>query len=62
MANSDCYQRAAVPLLGNVADVAFYSHYNVRPLQAEVLADAISDVLDSPLAYGGQLIGTRPSS
>ena len=59
MANSDCYQRSAVPLLGNVADVAFYSHYNVRPLQAEVLADAISDVLDSPLAYGGQPIGTR---
>ncbi|MEC8474718.1 MAG: DUF1553 domain-containing protein [Planctomycetota bacterium] len=59
MANSNCYQRSAVPQLGNVSDVAFYSHYNVRPLQAEVLADAISDVLDSPLAYGNQPIGTR---
>ncbi|MEO1997260.1 MAG: hypothetical protein ABGZ17_18475, partial [Planctomycetaceae bacterium] len=43
----------------NEADDRFYSHALIQPLESEVLADAITDVLDIPEQYGDEAIGTR---
>jgi len=59
IALSAAYARSAVTLPENEADDRFYSHAIKKPLEAEVLADAISDVLDTPDQYGEQPLGTR---
>jgi len=57
--NSAAYARSVRPLTGNEHDSMFYSHAAVRPLTAEVLADAIADVTASPQSYAQQPQGTR---
>tara|TARA_R110002049_G_scaffold27321_2_gene93990 strand:- start:53060 stop:55255 length:2196 start_codon:yes stop_codon:yes gene_type:complete len=46
---SEAYQRQSQGVSGNESDVQFYSHALVRPLEAEVVADAIGDVTGVPL-------------
>ncbi len=62
IALSSTYARSANALAGNAADQQFYSHALRRPLEAEVLADAISDVTGISEAYGDQPLGTRAIS
>ena len=45
-----------------VLDDRFYSHALQKPLESEVLADAISDVLGVPDVYGNEPEGTRAVS
>ena len=59
IAMSDAYARSANTLPENVNDDRFYSHALKKPLPPEVLADAISDVLDVPDLYGNEPEGTR---
>ena len=59
IANSHAYARSAIATTQNKDDDRFYSHALRKPLQPEALADAISDVLGVPGAYGGQPEGTR---
>ncbi len=59
IALSATYGRSAATLTDNASDDRFYSHALTRPLQAEVLADAISDVVGIPDQYGDQPSGTR---
>jgi hypothetical protein len=56
---SATYQRQARSLPENQTDVAFYSHATWRPLEPEVLADAMTDVLGVPEQYGDAPLGTR---
>ncbi|MCA9173707.1 MAG: DUF1553 domain-containing protein [Planctomycetales bacterium] len=59
IANSAAYARSSTTRRGNALDQQFYSHALRRPLAAEVLADAISDVLLVPEKYGDQPLGVR---
>jgi hypothetical protein len=59
IALSAAYARSSVALAENQADDRFYSHALTRPLEPEVLADAISDVMGLPDTYGDQPAGTR---
>jgi hypothetical protein len=59
IALSAAYARSVQPLPENSADDRFYSHALTRPLEPEVLADAISDVLGMADQYGDQPLGTR---
>ncbi len=59
IAMSDVYARSATTLPENVNDDRFYSHALIKPIPPEVLADAISDVLDVPDLYGDEPEGTR---
>ncbi|WP_162006630.1 DUF1549 and DUF1553 domain-containing protein [Roseimaritima sediminicola] len=59
IANSTTYARSANATAENKDDDRFYSHALRRPLEAEVLADAISDVLGVADRYGDQPVGTR---
>lgn len=59
IAMSAAYARSSIPVEGNQADDRFYSHGLPRPLEPEVLADAISDVLGVAGQYGDELPGTR---
>ena len=59
IARSAAYQRSSMTVPGNASDTVFYSHYYDRSLRAEVLADAISDVLEMPAIYGNEPVGTR---
>lgn len=59
IAMSSAYRRASNPLDGNQTDLRFYSHARRKPLEPEVLADAISDVLGIPVRYGTEQLGTR---
>lgn len=59
IALSATYARSAKALSRNPADDRFYSHFLARPLEPEVLADAISDVMGIPDQYGDQPHGTR---
>jgi hypothetical protein len=59
IALSAAYARSSVALPENESDDRFYSHALTRPLEPEVLADAISDVLGLPDTYGDQPAGTR---
>jgi hypothetical protein len=43
-------------------DDRFYSHALIRPLEAEVLADALADVTGVAEPYGNQPLGTRAVS
>ncbi len=62
IALSDAYARSSHALPENRSDNRFYSHAVKKPLSPEVLADAISDVLDVPDRYGNEPIGTRAIS
>ena len=59
IANSTTYARSANATAENKDDDRFYSHAARRPLEAEVLADAISDVLGIAVKYGNEPDGTR---
>ena len=62
IALSEAYARSADTLPQNAADDRFYSHALQKPLEPEVLADAISDVLGVPDVYGNEPEGTRAVS
>lgn len=62
IARSDVYARSANTLPQNATDDRFYSHALQKPLEPEVLADAISDVLGIPDTYGNEAEGTRAVS
>ncbi|MCY2967570.1 MAG: DUF1553 domain-containing protein, partial [Planctomycetota bacterium] len=61
--NSTAYGRSAVPTDGNRSDLQSYARYYPRRLPAEVLLDAISQVLEVPTTFsaGGAAfpVGTR---
>lgn len=59
IALSQAYARSANGIEGNESDDRFYSRFLRRGLPAEVLSDAISDVLELPESYGDQPLGTR---
>ena len=59
IADSDAYARSSRSVRGNESDVRYYSHRMDQPLEPEVLADAISDVLEIPEIYGESPLGTR---
>jgi len=59
IAASDAYARTARTEPGNQTDQMFYSHALVRPLEPEVLADALSDVTGIAQPYGDLPLGTR---
>lgn len=59
IAQSAAYARSANATTGNKDDDRFYSHAPRRPLQPEVVADAISDVLGIAERYGNTTQGTR---
>ena len=62
IARSESYARSANTLPQNATDDRFYSHALQKPLEPEVLADAISDVLGIPDTYGNEPEGTRAVS
>ncbi len=62
IALSEAYARSTNTLPQNATDDRFYSHALQKPLEPEVLADAISDVLDVPDTYGSEPEGTRAVS
>ena len=62
IALSTAYARSANTLPQNATDDRFYSHALQKPLESEVLADAISDVLGVPDVYGNEPEGTRAVS
>ena len=62
IALSETYARSSNALPQNKSDDRFYSHALKKPLAPEVLADAISDVLGVPGAYGDEPEGTRSVS
>ena len=62
IALSESYARSANTLPQNATDDRFYSHALQKPLEPEVLADAISDVLGIPDTYGNEPEGTRAVS
>ncbi len=47
--NSDAYQRSSRTTPDNAADMTYFSHFIARPLEAEVIADAIAAVTTVPL-------------
>jgi len=57
--NSGVYGRSSVPLPENASDTKFLSHYPVKRLSAEVMLDAISQVLDVPTSFAGYPAGWR---
>ena len=59
IATSQAYARSSDVLPGNQHDNKFYSHALPRPLIAEVMADAISDVTGVAERYAEMPIGTR---
>jgi Protein of unknown function (DUF1553)/Protein of unknown function (DUF1549) len=59
IASSATYARSANATAQNKDDDRFYSHAARRPLEPEVLADAISDALGVAGKYGDEPDGTR---
>ncbi|MEO1530334.1 MAG: DUF1549 domain-containing protein [Planctomycetota bacterium] len=59
IALSQAYSRGSTANEHNADDDRFYSRSLTRPLEPEVLADAISDVLGVSEAFGDQPNGTR---
>lgn len=59
IASSATYARSSNTVPGNAEDDRYYSHALRRPLEAEVLADAISYVLNVPAKYEGKAPGQR---
>ena len=56
---SAAYQRSSAAVAGNEGDERFYSRFYARRLKAEVLLDAVSQVVESPTAFKGRPLGTR---
>ena len=59
IATSDAYGRSSRTSRGNESDDRYYSHRIRQSLEPEVLADAISDVLELSERYGETAPGTR---
>jgi hypothetical protein len=59
IALSRAYGRSVAPVAGNEADDRYYALSYRRPLDPEVLADAIDAVTGVPQAYAGHPAGTR---
>lgn len=59
IALSQTYGRSSRAVAGNGVDDRFYSHAYHRPLEPEVLADAIADVTGVANTFPGQPAGTR---
>jgi Protein of unknown function (DUF1549)/Protein of unknown function (DUF1553) len=59
IARSDTYGRSAETTATNKADDRFYSHAYRRPIEPEVLTDALSDVTGITERYGDEPAGTR---
>jgi hypothetical protein len=59
LAQSATYGRSGITNPANQADDRFYSHAYRRPLDPEVLADAIADVTGIADRYGEETLGTR---
>ena len=59
IALSRAYGRSATPVPGNEADDRYYARGYRRPLDPEVLADAIDAVTGVPQTYAGHPAGTR---
>lgn len=59
IATSAAYSRSETVQSENAADDRFYSHALVRPLQPEVLADALADLTGISTTYGEEPVGTR---
>ncbi len=57
--NSRTYQLSAVPNDTNRDDETNFSHAFIRPLQAEVLLDAVAHTLGVPARFNGFPLGTR---
>ena len=57
--NSRTYQLAVLPNDSNREDDTNFSHAAVRPLQAEVLLDAVSQITGVPASFNGYPLGTR---
>lgn len=62
IALSETYGRSGASLPGNQSDDRYYSHALVRPLDPEVLADAIADVTGVAEEYRNHPSGTRAVS
>ncbi|MDG2382181.1 MAG: DUF1553 domain-containing protein [Pirellulaceae bacterium] len=62
IALSATYGRSSSTVVTNQNDDRFYSRALSRPLSPELLADAISDVIDMPDQYGNEPLGTRAIS
>lgn len=60
--NSQAYQRSSLTRNGNKADTSFVSHAVFRPLEAEVLMDAIADVTGSRAKTESRAIGMFDAS
>ena len=56
---SRLYQLDSQPTAANAGDTKFYSHFQVKRLQAEALIDAIDDVTQMPSKYRNLPLGTR---
>lgn len=57
--NSHAYALQATPTENNIADSQSFARFYPRRLQAEVLIDALSQVLDVPTEFPGVSPGTR---
>ncbi len=57
--NSRTYQLSAAPSETNAGDDVNFSHAPIRPLPAESLLDAISQVTGVPAEFDGYPVGTR---
>ncbi|MBI1309844.1 DUF1549 domain-containing protein [bacterium] len=57
--NSRTYQLSSLPNEWNMDDHIHYSHYQLKRLSAEQLAEAISQTTDAPEKYAGLPLGTR---
>jgi hypothetical protein len=60
--NSAAYQRSAEASAENAVDDRFYARALMRPLDAQVLADAVAQATGVWDIYGGHPIGTRATS
>ena len=59
IALSEAYRRDSRPQPENRSDDRYYSHAQERKLEAEVVADALSDLLGLPEPYATEKLGTR---
>ena len=59
---STTYQLSAVPNAHNAIDRQNFSRYYPKRLQAEVLLDAINNVVDAKSAFDGLPVGTRATA
>ena len=59
IALSRAYGRAVAPVAGNESDDRYYARSYRRPLDPEVLADAIVSITGVAQSYAGHPVGTR---